>query len=289
MGASLAHAEPHRTPLLTRATAIRVTETVVGGLSFIVVLQVVLRFFLFDSAFWDRYDSFFIPGLIGTLRSILFVIPISLIVGFFAGWARISRFRIFSWTVTLYVDFFRGVPPLVLIIFAFLFGASFVPDAILDRFFPGIPLQSVSVTMAAIAVALHSGAYQAEIFRAGFQSVPKGQLEAAQALGMRSWHAMRFVVLPQTFRLSLPPLGNELAVLIKDTSLLAVIAGGAELVGASQNFVGTLASRGFPLEWTFGIWTAVALVYFAMTFAVTRILLLLERRFHTPGIEAVSI
>src|SRR2546422_30847 len=126
------------------------------------------------------------------------------------------------------------------------------------------------------------------ILRAGFQSVPKGQLEAAQALGMRSWQAMRFVVLPQTFRLSLPPLGNELAVVIKDTSLLAAVAGG-EIVSRSQNFAGTLSIFGYPVEWLFAIWTAVAIAYFVATFSVTRILLVLERRFHTPRLEAVSI
>ncbi len=288
MGA-VAHGESRHAWRPTRATAIRAAEIALGTLVLIVVLEAVLRFSLLDARFWQRYDAFFEPGLYGSLRSILLVMPISLVVGFFTGWARISRHRMVSWPATLYVDFFRGVPPLVLVIFAFLFGASFIPGPIHERFLSGMSLQGISVLVAAIAIALHSGAYQAEVFRAGFQSVPKGQQEAAQALGMRSWQAMRFVILPQTFRLSLPPLGNELAALIKDTSLLAVIAGGAEVVGGSQNFVGTLASQGLPLQWTFAVWTAVAIVYFVMTFAVTRLLLLLERRFHTPGLEAISI
>jgi polar amino acid transport system substrate-binding protein len=289
MGSSEAAAAVRMSRLFVPSTVTHVAEIAIGGIVFILVLQAVLQFSLFDASFRDRYDAFFIPGLYGSLRSIFFVMPISLVVGFFAGWARISRFRILSWPATLYVDFFRGVPPLVLVIFAFLFGTSFIPGPIQERFLAGMSLQSISVTMAAVAIALHSGAYQAEIFRAGFQSVPRGQQEAAQALGMRPWQAMRFVILPQTFRLSLPPLGNELAVLIKDTSLLAIIAGGAELVGGSQNFVGTLASRGLPLEWMFAVWTVVAVVYFVMTFIVTRVLLVLERRFRALGFEAVSI
>ena len=288
MGA-VAHVQPRQSWRPTRVTALRAAEFALGTFVLLVLIEAVLRFSLFDPRFWQRFDAFFEPGLYGSLRSILLVIPISLVVGFLTGWGRISRHRVVSWPTTVYVDFFRGVPPLILVIFAFLFGASFIPGPIHERFLSGMSLQSISVLIATIVIALHSGAYQAEIFRAGFQSVPKGQLEAAQALGMRSWRAMRFVVLPQTFRLSLPPLGNELAVLIKDTSLLAIIAGGAELVGGSQNFVGTLASQGLPLEWTFAVWTAVAIVYFVMTFTMTRVLLLLERRFHTPGLEAISI
>jgi polar amino acid transport system permease protein len=270
------------------ATAVRGAEVVIGGIVTILVFQAILRFSLFDPELWAAYGPIFVAGLRGTFGFILLVIPISVVLGFFLGWARISRHRTVVWPVTMFVDFFRGMPPLVLVIFAFLFGDSFVPAIIRDRLFAGIPLRTISVTAAAVAIALHSAAYQAEIFRAGFQSVPKGQLEAAQALGMRSWQAMRHVVLPQTFRLSLPPLGNELAVVIKDTSLLAAVAG-RELVSLSQNFAGTLSISGFPVDWLFAIWTAVAVAYFAATFSVTRFLLALERRVHTPGLEATSI
>jgi len=144
------------------------------------------------------------------------------------------------------------------------------------------------VGLAAIAIAMHSSAYQAEIFRAGFQSVPKGQQEAAQALGLRPWQGMRHVILPQTFRLSLPPLGNEFAVLIKDTSILAAISG-TELVAKSRDLLGILPASGFPIVWIFAVWTVVALTYFVLTYSVTRGLRILERKFHTPGLEAISL
>jgi len=280
--------ERHRVRLVTRTTALRGAEVAAGVVFTLLFFQEFLQFSLFDPYLWAIYGPIFLAGLNGTVRYILLVIPISVVLGFFLGWARISRHRTLVWPVTMFIDFFRGMPPLILVIFAFLFGDNLIPQAIKDRLLSGIPLRVVSVTAAALAIAFHSAAYQAEIFRAGFQSVPKGQLEAAQALGMRSWQAMRFVVLPQTFRLSLPPLGNELAVVIKDTSLLAAVAGG-EIVSRSQNFAGTLSIFGYPVEWLFAIWTAVAIAYFVATFSVTRILLVLERRFHTPGLEAVSI
>jgi len=280
--------ERYRVRLVTRTTALRGAEIAAGVVFTLLFFQEFLQFSLFDPNLWAIYGPIFLGGLNGTVRYILLVIPISVVLGFFLGWARISRHRTLVWPVTMFIDFFRGMPPLILVIFAFLFGDDLIPQVIKDRFLAGIPLRIVSVPAAALAIAFHSAAYQAEIFRAGFQSVPRGQLEAAQALGMRSWQAMRFVVLPQTFRLSLPPLGNELAVVIKDTSLLAAVAGG-EIVSRSQNFAGTLSIFGYPVEWLFAIWTAVAIAYFVATFSVTRILLVLERRFHTPGLEAVSI
>src|SRR5438309_4954768 len=124
---------------------------------------------------------------------------------------------------------------------------------------------------------MHSSAYQAEIFRAGFQSVPKGQQEAAQALGLRPRQGMRHVILPQTFRLRLPPLGNEFAVPIKDTSILAAISG-TELVAKSRDLLGALPANGMPIVWIFAVWTVVALTYLVLTSSVTRGLRVLERK-----------
>jgi len=203
------------------------------------------------------------------------------VLGFFLGWLRISRFRTLSWPVAVYVDFFRGIPPIVIVIYASIFGA-----ALLQARFTG---KDLAWNVAAVALALHSAAYQSEIFRAGFQSVPRGQIEAAQALGMRPTQAMYNVVLPQALRLSLPPLGNEFAVVIKDTSLLAAI-GTLDLFGVSQDFIqAVFLQPGASVYWLLTMWTAVALVYFAMTTAVTQVLLFLERKFHVRGLEGVSV
>lgn len=275
--------------LVTRVSAIHIVEMVLAALLLIfVILPFIFKFSLLNAQFWDIYGRFYVTGIFGTFYFVALTIPLSVGIGFFMGWAKVSRFRIFSWPASLYVNVFRGLPPLILVIFASLFGTSLIPQQILDRFFAGFRRGEIAVFLAAIAIGMHSSAYQAEIFRAGFQSVPKGQLEAAQALGLKPWQGMRHVILPQTFRLSLPPLGNEFAVLIKDTSLLAAIAG-TELVAKSRDLLGILPVSGFPIVWIFAVWTVVALTYFVITFSVTRGLRLLERRFHTPGLEAISL
>ena len=275
--------------LVTSITLIHLVEMVVAGLLMVfVILPTIFNFSLLSTQFWSIYTRFYVTGLFGTFFYVALVLPLSVILGFLMGWARVSRIRIFSWPASLYVNVFRGLPPLILVIFASLFGTSLIPQAILDRFFAGFRRGDIAVGIAAIAIGMHSSAYQAEIFRAGFQSVPKGQVEAAQALGLRPWQGMRHVILPQTFRLSLPPLGNEFAALIKDTSILAAIAG-IELVAKSRDLLGILPASGLPIVWIFAVWTVVALTYFVITYIVTRGLRLLERKFHTPGLEAISL
>src|SRR5438874_2431190 len=107
-------------------------------------------------------------------------------------------------------------------------------------------------------------------------------------LALRPWQGIGHVILPQTFRLSLPPLGNEFAGLIKDTSILAAIAG-TDLVAKSRDLLGILPASGFPIFWIFAVWTVVAVTYFVLTYSVTRGLRLLERKFHTPGLEGISL
>ncbi len=277
--ASVADVRGH--PIVRRASLIRVIEAVIGASIFLVLLQILLNFSLLDPEFWHRYGGSFETGIGTTLRFVAIILPLSAVLGFFLGWLRISRFRTLSWPVAVYVDFFRGIPPIVIVIYASIFGA-----ALLQARFAG---KDLAWNVAAVALALHSAAYQSEIFRAGFQSVPRGQIEAAQALGMRPTQAMYNVVLPQALRLSLPPLGNEFAVVIKDTSLLAAI-GTLDLFGVSQDFIqAVFLQPGASVYWLLTMWTAVALVYFAMTTAVTQVLLFLERKFHVRGLEGVSV
>src|SRR5881396_249469 len=215
-----AAAFPLRAPpkLVTRLTIVHLVEMILGGILMVfVVLPSIFRFSLVSASFWQIYGRFYVTGLFGTFFYVALTLPLSVVLGFLMGWARVSRIRVFSWPASLYVNVFRGLPPLILVIFASLFGTNLVPQPIMDRFLSGFRRGDIAVGLAAIAIAMHSSAYQAEIFRAGFQSVPKGQQEAAQALGLRPWQGMMHVILPQTFRLSLPPLGNEFAVLIKDT------------------------------------------------------------------------
>jgi len=277
-------------PILSLANGARVAEMVVGGLLLISLFELVLHYNVADPNLWARYGISYVRGFWGTLGYIAFVLPVSVALGFAAGWARVSRHRLLAWPSAAYIDFFRGVPLIVAILFAFLYGVDFVPQRI--QFFLedalGVSASTLPYIMAALALAAHSGAYQAEIFRAGFQSIPRGQVEAGEALGLRHFQSMRYVILPQTFRLSLPPLGNELAVLIKDTSVLGAF-GASELVGLASEFTQQIPISGGELVWQFAIWSAIALTYFVMTYLVTRVLRLLERRFRTPGLEVVSL
>jgi polar amino acid transport system permease protein len=265
---------------LSRRAFLRFWLKVAGALAFLAILEVVLNFSLLDAAFWSRYGDSFRTGVVTTIRFVLIITPVSVLIGFGFGWLRISRFRTLAWPISVYVDFFRGVPPIVVVIYAAIFGS-----ALLAFRFTG---KEVGLMVAALALAFHSGAYQAEIFRAGFQSVPRGQVEAALALGLRSGQAMRHVVFPQALRLSLPPLGNELASVIKDTSLLAIL-GALDLFGVSQDFIQSVFLQpGASVFWLITMWTAVALAYFAMTTAVTQLLLYFERKYHVRGLEGVS-
>lgn len=137
---------------------------------------------------------------------------------------RISHSRWTRWPAAVFVDVLRGLPALLVIVFIG-FG---IPIA-----FPWIKYPFPKYTPGCTALALVAGAYIAETLRAGIEAVPRGQMEAARSLGMKYRAAMRRVVLPQAFRLVIPPLTNELALLFKDTSLLAVLgteAGGKEIL-----------------------------------------------------------
>jgi His/Glu/Gln/Arg/opine family amino acid ABC transporter permease subunit len=263
-----------------RTAALRAVEILVGGAAFLIVLQIILGYNLFEPNLWSVYQRRYWAGLLWTIGYIALTLPVSVGLGFLLGWARVSRFRAFAWPASVYIEFFRGMPPIVIVIFASVLGPSLFPER----------LQSVELglILGALSLAFHSAAFQAEIFRAGFQSVSTGQVEAALSIGLEPLQAMRDVILPQALRLSLPPLSNEFAVLIKDTSLMAIIAG-MELFHLSLRVGDTLAQTGGDLHWLFAIWTSVAIAYFVMTFFVTRIMRLIETRFRARGLEGISL
>jgi His/Glu/Gln/Arg/opine family amino acid ABC transporter permease subunit len=188
-----------------------------------------------------------------TLLSLLGGLPIGLLVAL----ARLSKFKPLAWAAGVYVEFLRGTPLLVQI-----FAIYYV--------LPAVGINLPDFTSAVIAFSLNGGAYMAEIFRAGIQSIDKGQMEAAQSLGMSYAMAMRLVVLPQALRRVIPPLTNEGIALLKDTSLAQVVAI-SELTRSGSELSSRLAS---PTV----IWPIVALLYLVMTFPLTRLTRYLERR-----------
>jgi polar amino acid transport system permease protein len=186
-----------------------------------------------------------------------------LVLGLVLALMKLSPVAPYRWAATVYIEFFRGLPAL-LVIFTFAFA---VPIAF--QWHP--PGGSAGAGLTALIIV--SAAYIAETIRAGIQAVPKGQVEAARSLGMRSSWTMVSVVLPQAFRIIIPPLTNELVVLIKDTSLLFIAGmavGDRELTTFARDSVSQQANP-TPL-------TIAALMYLIVTLPLTRLVARLERR-----------
>jgi len=182
---------------------------------------------------------------------------IGLIIGLITGLCRISKNPAVNGLAVLYIELIRGTPLLVQI-FIFYFFIGTVLD--LDRTVAGIG-----------ALALFVGAYTAEIIRAGIQSIPKGQTEAARSLGMSAADNMIHIVLPQAFKRVLPPLAGQFISLIKDSSLVSVIAI-TDLTKSGREII----TSSFA---TFEIWFTVALLYLLVTSVLSQLLFWLERRF----------
>jgi His/Glu/Gln/Arg/opine family amino acid ABC transporter permease subunit len=194
----------------------------------------------------------------GTLRLAIPAIFLGFILGIFIGLARLARSRWIHFPATVYVEFFRGVP-LVMVIFWFWF---MIPTII------GKSLPEYSVALTAFVV--FEAAYLAEIVRSGIQSVPRGQGEAAIATGLTRHQTMRLVILPQALRNMIPALVTQFIVLLKDTSLASII-GYVDLTKAAQ-IVNNREIRPFEL------YLFIAVVYWASSYGMSQLARRYERR-----------
>ncbi|MCL6570796.1 MAG: amino acid ABC transporter permease [Bacillus sp. (in: Bacteria)] len=199
----------------------------------------------------------FLEGMLLTLEISALALLFSIPIGIFVGLLRISKNKYISFFAATYVEIMRGIPLLVL-----LFWIYFV----LGRF-----LQLGPYWSAILGLATFSGAFVAEIVRAGIQTVPKGQMEAARSSGMTYTQAMRLIILPQAFRKVLPPLASQFIILIKDSSLVSVISV-IDLTLVSKNLVATSFRS---LE----VWSFVALLYFIMTFTLSLVIRYFEKKY----------
>lgn len=171
-------------------------------------------------------DSFIFlkDGVATTLRITLFAYALATVLGLFTGLARVSKNVVLFNLSTLYVEIIRGIPLVVLMLYI-AFALTPVVISGLNGIGIGISIRDVSNEWRAIiALGIGYGAYEGEVFRAGIQSIGRGQMEAARALGLSYGQAMRFVILPQAIRRVLPPLGNDFISLLKDSSLATVLA-----------------------------------------------------------------
>lgn len=181
---------------------------------------------------------------------------LALIIGLFTGLARISKNYTVSMLAAIYIEIIRGTPLLVQIFIAYFFIGT-VFD--LSRNVAGVG-----------ALALFAGAYVAEIVRAGIQSITRGQMEAARSLGMTTPQAMMDIILPQAFKRILPPLSGQFISLIKDSSLVSVIAITDLTKSGREIITSTFA--------TFEVWLVVAAMYLIVTSVLSQLVFYMERR-----------
>lgn len=200
-----------------------------------------------------------LQGALVTIKITAFSVAAGFLIGMLASIANLSSIKPLRWLVRVYVDVVRGTPMLVQI-FLIYFA---LPQIIGQRIDPFIA--------AVTACSLNSGAYMSEIFRAGIQSINKGQMEAGLSLGLSWAQTMRYIIMPQAFKAIIPPLGNEFIAMLKDSSLVSVI-GFEELMRRGQLIIAkTYASA--------EIWTAVALIYLIMTQVISHLIAYLERKY----------
>lgn len=214
---------------------------------------------------WQAMPAF-LAGTAVTITLTIYFLALGLVLGIFLALGRVygtNRLQLF--VIKPFERFFRAVPALVLL-FLFYFGSSFFHI-------------QISATMAAVlALGLRSAAYQSEIFRGAIQSIGEGQMKAALSIGMNRIQSIRYIILPQALRLSIPPWANEFAVVLKDSSL-------AYAVGVTE----LLRQGRYVIARTFGnallIYTFCALIYFVLIFIGNQILRYLEEKYKLPGYE----
>ena len=216
-----------------------------------------------------KYHSYFLKGIGFTMLIALAGTCIGLVIGLITGIVRtIPRpknpvlkvlLKIVNAVISIYVEIFRGTPMMVQSMVIF-WGYAFMNDGLT------LPLIPAGIFI----VSINTGAYMAEIVRGGIISIDKGQFEGAYSIGMNHWQTMLSVIVPQTMRNILPAISNEFVINIKDTSVLNVI-GVTEL----YYFAGIIKRQNFQ---TFQTYLVICVLYFILTFTVTRLLRWVERK-----------
>jgi len=180
----------------------------------------------------STFENGVLKALLKTLEYTAGAFVIGLAGGTLLALMKLSQVGPYRWIATAYIEFFRGLPAIVV----------FIAFSLLPLAFPGLTIPWDPYGVVWLALGIVASAYMAEVIRAGIQAVPRGQVEAARSLGMPAGLAMRKIVLPQAFRIVLPPLTNDLILLVKDSSLvfmIGVAADGYELTGFGRDLANT--------------------------------------------------
>ncbi|MBY6996925.1 amino acid ABC transporter permease [Clostridium botulinum] len=220
-----------------------------------------------DFSFLSKYYSFFTNGAKYTIILAFFTVVIGSVLGLLLSLMKLSKNKILKYIAVSYIEFIRGTPVLVQLYIIYYglptIGIKFPEVPILGSNFPDF-------FAGILALSINSGAYVAEIIRAGIQAVDKGQMEAARSLGMSESMAMKNVIIPQAFKNILPALGNEFITIIKESSIVSII-GIHELMYNADTVRGNIFRPFEPL-------LVAALMYFIMTFTLSKLLGVAERR-----------
>jgi polar amino acid transport system permease protein len=252
----------------------------------IALLAVLIVFLIIFQPIYNDAFLFLLEGVQRTVTVSVVSFSIALVLGLITGLGRVSKNVFFYNLASLYVEIVRGVPMLILIIYFAYVVTPLGVDLIkglgnmllnadifvnIGRSLAGFSIQDVDTTARAVAgLAFGYGAFEAEVFRAGIESIGRGQMEAARGLGMNYIQAMRYVILPQAIRRILPPLGNDFISMLKDSSLISVLA------VRDLTHLGKLnRSRTFR---TFETWNTVAFLYLSMTLLLSMGVKAIERR-----------
>ncbi|MFC6694786.1 amino acid ABC transporter permease [Nocardioides daphniae] len=255
---------------LTRGAMYALLVAVVVWLASIADVEAIRSNFFSEEVWAKLWPEIITIGAWNTIKYTVIAFAGGLVLALVLALMRMSPVAPYRWIGTAYVEFFRGLPALVVIL---LMGFG-VPLAFQFRW-PDVPFLGLRgmATAGVLALILVAAAYMAETLRAGIQAVPKGQAEAARSLGMSAPRTMVTIVLPQAFRVVIPPMTNEFVLLLKDTALLSVIGMQAldrDLTAFGQNGLTTYANSS-PLM-------AIAIVYLLIAVPVTQLVAWMERR-----------
>jgi His/Glu/Gln/Arg/opine family amino acid ABC transporter permease subunit len=229
-------------------------------------------FLLADPARRAQYaDAFrFISAGVGVTLTVTFAAYfLALVIGLVVGILRLSSNPVVYHVTTVYVEVMRGLPMLVIVLYA----GFVIRPAIRDA--TGGFLDPSMLVGAIVGLGVGYGAFMSEIFRSGIQSIGRGQTEAAKSLGMNYLQSMRYVILPQAIRIILPPLGNDLIALLKDSALVAVLAI-PDVLQLGRLWI----SRTFQALIGYN---TVAIIYLGLTVGLSVIVGIIERRVRTGG------
>lgn len=225
-------------------------------------------------SFLGKYWQFYIVGAKNTILLAALAVLLGTAIGLVMALMKLSRRSVPRFIATAYIEFIRGTPLLVQL-FIIYYGLQAVGIR-----FPDVPwisrvlgINFADFMAGVVTLGINSGAYVGETFRAGIQAVDKGQMEAARSLGMPRGMAMRHIIIPQAVRNILPALGNEFVVVIKESSIVSII-GLADLMYKADTVRGNTFQPFEPL-------LVAALMYFMMTFPLSKLLAHVERRMRT--------